>query len=278
MLAMIKTYFFASIATFLLFAFNSQGNISKGEALAVINIFEQELKTPVRELFGTNFEIEFSADFELPNHPIAASADRSGNEWSISILAASRTHPDMTIDSFIILLCHELGHHFAGAPFKQDSEGNKRWASTEGQADYYATSVCAKRIFTLLPAPFLDSFSYPKDIKMKCQENTNGRKEAQICARAIIASQALIRGLSNRPHIWNSTDPSVASQTVGITPQPQTGQYQYPSDQCRMETLVKGALCQQLEHPSNQELLGTLGSKAFCQNGPFKRPACWYFK
>lgn len=275
---MIKAYFFTSIAIFLLLCSNSQGNISKREALAVIHIFEQELNSPVQSLFKANFKIELSAEFQLPGHPVAASADRFGNDWSISLLSNSLTHPQMTIDAFVLLICHELGHHFGGAPWKHDAEGNRRWASTEGQADYYATAVCAKRIFTLLPAPFLDSFSYPKVIKIKCREKTEGRQEAHLCARSIIASVAFIQTLSNKHLSWDSLDPSIVPKTLGTTPHPLTGQYQYPSDQCRLETLVKGALCQQLTAPNTEQLLGRSGSWAFCQEGPFARPSCWYLK
>lgn len=41
------------------------------------------------------------------------------------------------------MLCHELGHHLGGAPFKPDIS----WMSTEGQADYFSGSTCLKKIW-----------------------------------------------------------------------------------------------------------------------------------
>jgi Zn-dependent protease with chaperone function len=45
--------------------------------------------------------------------------------------------PLVTKDGFSAVICHEIGHHIAGAPRKGFS-----WASNEGQADYFATTKC----------------------------------------------------------------------------------------------------------------------------------------
>ena len=48
----------------------------------------------------------------------------------------------MTPDTFRLVLCHELGHILGGAPKK----GPNHLASVEGQADYYSTAKCMRRV------------------------------------------------------------------------------------------------------------------------------------
>ena len=47
------------------------------------------------------------------------------------------------------MICHEVGHHLGGAPFmpKYYEDYYLFRGSSEGQADYYATSNCLKKWF-----------------------------------------------------------------------------------------------------------------------------------
>ena len=49
--------------------------------------------------------------------------------------------PEMTEDAFMIIVCHEIGHHLAGMPQYDE------WAAIEGQADFFATHACAKNMW-----------------------------------------------------------------------------------------------------------------------------------
>ncbi len=55
--------------------------------------------------------------------------------------------PGSTVDSFALILCHEVGHLYGGEPF---SDEHNRMA-VEGQADYWATSECWEKIIHELP-------------------------------------------------------------------------------------------------------------------------------
>ncbi len=255
------------------FRFDCFASISKEDSLKIISLFEKELISPVQNKFNAHFKIFFNTDVVLQRPLVAASADRSENDWNISILGASSLHPKMTNDAFVILLCHELGHHFGGAPRKIETDGKIRWSSVEGQADYYATAICAKRIFELMPASFFDSFTYPREIKKKCEENSRSRKAMLLCARSIIASEAFIQAVTERNLDWWSTDSRIPQSTIGVYPV--SNNYEYPSDECRMNTLVLGSLCQEVISPNNDDLLGLTKNKIFC-SGQFSRPSCWY--
>lgn len=56
------------------------------------------------------------------------------------ILGGTTRAKGMTKDAYAAAVCHELGHVIGGAPF-QTIKGSE-WSSSEGQADYFAASVC----------------------------------------------------------------------------------------------------------------------------------------
>lgn len=76
---------------------------------------------------------------------VNASASRAGGLWLLHMYGGLARHPAMTQDGFALVACHEMGHHVGGAP-----KGGwlMRWASKEGQSDYYANLKCLRRVFT----------------------------------------------------------------------------------------------------------------------------------
>lgn len=72
-----------------------------------------------------------------------AYAHREGNEWHITMLGGLARLPGMNQMAFAIVACHELGHHLGRFP---KYGRNSDWAATEGQADYFATLKCMKRM------------------------------------------------------------------------------------------------------------------------------------
>ncbi len=62
----------------------------------------------------------------------------------------------LNLDQFLFIYCHELGHFVGGAPYKKNH--GSEWASTEGQADYWATSVCLRKALKV------DSLEYLKKV------------------------------------------------------------------------------------------------------------------
>jgi hypothetical protein len=260
----VKTYFLP-VLPFLTFLFiisspNAWSAIEVSEARNVLAIFEQEVISRVAETFHAQFEFQYQTNMIFPQPYVAASANRSGMEWNVAIWGASTLHPKLTRDGFVILVCHELGHHFGGAPFKKEDDGSMRWSSAEGQADFYATSVCAKRMFGLLPAGFFESFSYPDDIKSTCSQQFKDRDAIQFCIRSILGSKSF-------------TDSHQVARTVGIVPDAHDGHYGYPSNECRMQTLRTGALCAKLMDVRTDDLLGTSRRDRYCAG---VRPSCWY--
>jgi hypothetical protein len=268
------------LALFLLFGLlpqkGARAAIDATEARNVLAVFEKEIVPAVSEIFKTQFTIQCQLDMEFPQPLVTAASDRSGTDWRVTIWGASILHPRLTRDGFALLICHELGHHFGGAPWKKESDGSVRWSSAEGQADYYATAVCAKRIFDLLPAPFFDSFSYPQEVKKKCAEQGLDRSGVNLCARTILAAKSFIDASYETELSWMATDAGRVPRTIGVETDPRDGHYEYPSSECRMQTLRNGALCYQISDPRTGDLLGISQRERYCATGPAARPTCWY--
>jgi hypothetical protein len=64
------------------------------------------------------------------------------------ILGGTTRAKGMTKDAYAAAVCHELGHVLGGAPY-QTIKGSE-WASSEGQADFFAASVCLPEYFKKL--------------------------------------------------------------------------------------------------------------------------------
>lgn len=72
---------------------------------------------------------------------INANTTENGNTWSINAFGGFARYPNMTPSGYLLVMCHELGHHLGKAPRYNN---NTEWAATEGESDYWATLKCMK--------------------------------------------------------------------------------------------------------------------------------------
>ena len=75
-----------------------------------------------------------------------AFAKQGASTWEVHMYGGLARHQAVTADGFALVVCHELGHHLGGAPQKVDWFGRLRWASNEGQADYWGTAKCFRKL------------------------------------------------------------------------------------------------------------------------------------
>lgn len=174
-------------------------------------------------------------------------------------------HPLMTKDGFLLLVCHELGHHLGGAPkILRGNSGLRSWSSAEGQADYFATSKCLPHFFQ----SGVDNKNYDYDsdatnLKIalsKCRDNT--------CARIVLSGLAVSRVFAS---LVNGTpEPSLLlkdSTKVAKT------YYNHPAPQCRLDTYLSGANCDfgiDIPFDANDPKVGA------CIKDIGSRPSCWF--
>lgn len=215
---------------------------------------------------------ELKAEVLWDSTELNAYAEKNKTNWSIIFHGALYRDQRITDDGFVMTICHELGHLLGGAPFLIGKE-----TSAEGQADFWTSSVCAKKYFTEFPEEIPQSNHF---VREQCSAKYDNPSDQKICYRTTMAGQSLaaflgfqFNGKIPRPH---TPDKHVVDITNQVHPDPQ----------CRLDTFLAGALCE-LEDTSltfEQKILGDKLTTDFKCNEVIegqllsveKRPACWF--
>jgi hypothetical protein len=176
-------------------------------------------------------------------------------------------HDAITKDGFALVACHEVGHHIGGVPRYSDPQG--RWASVEGQSDYFATTKCLRKLFMNDDnSTIVRGMNIPQDVEQKCTSQFNAQNDQDICKRISMAGMSgasLFAG--GNPPKFTTPDPSKVQTTYESHPQPQ----------CRLDTYYEGAKCgveEDIEIGQNDPNVGTCNRKNNDTEG--LRPLCWY--
>lgn len=200
---------------------------------------------------------------------VNAYAEQSGKEWKISMFGGLARHATITADGLALVVCHEIGHHIAGAPVYSWKAG---WASTEGQSDYFATTKCLRQVWANENnEAIIASMEVPARVKELCGKENVWNRDYAICVRGAMAGDSVARLFAalrkQEPSKFETPDPKVAKVT----------QESHPATQCRLDTYFQGALCgadEREEFSRTTEVTGschlTLGHKVGM------RPVCWH--
>lgn len=197
------------------------------------------------------------------NDQVNAYANRSGDTWQIHMFGGMARHPQITNDGFALIACHELGHHLGGAP-----RYNGRWASNEGQSDYWATLKCAHKIWGRdNNGSLMNRVRVPASVRRGCAESFPNSEASALCARSAMAAYALGAVLASmtgggRPD-FDTPDTSRVNRTDDG----------HPEAQCRLDTYYAGALCK--ANP-NVDVSASDPDHGTCSQGRGARPQCWY--
>lgn len=234
----------------------------------------------MKKLYGPIFEKDYGATLNIiadwKDETVNAYAQQSGKNWQVNMFGGLARHAETTLDGFRAVICHEIGHHVAGAPKKGWS-----WAANEGQSDYFATTKCLRKFYVqdlqrnetiALYKKSKNSFNDEENFaKQKCQEVYKSTLDRAACFRSSLAGKSLARLLGslggNAEVVFTIPDPSVVTKT----------NHNHPKAQCRMDTYFQGALCvndaDELSDPTDVR-------KGYCTAiDKFEvglRPACWY--
>lgn len=257
-------------------------NVSESEFRQVVSRVQQAYSSVVSAHGG---RLSISGDWNN-NTPNAAATQMFGN-WQVKITGGLARRPELTADGLTLIVCHELGHHLAGFAFApSDLPFLDVWAASEGQSDYFATQVCARKLWAsevAVNAGFRASL--PEGDRQRCNAVWTLETEQDLCYRTLAAVTSMTNTMAavlNRPAPdFGTPDPSAVTATNTA----------HPAVQCRMDTALQGALC---SAPFNEQLIP--GKKV--SGGPFSldaeresavnsctayskhtiglRPACWY--
>jgi hypothetical protein len=117
------------------------GNVTKADFSQTLRSFKRVFAS-YSEREGR--ELEFFSDW---NEDWAQAFARRWETDQVIVYGGIARINGSTVDSFALILCHELGHLYAGEPF---SDSHNRMA-VEGQADWWATMECWEKIIPELP-------------------------------------------------------------------------------------------------------------------------------
>jgi len=242
----------------------TEGNLTETDFNEVLDVVEQYYTSVVSNK-GATLEVRRL----WQDGTVNASAMQYGSTWIINMYGGLARHPTITRDGFMLVACHEMGHHLGGAP----KAGMWGWASNEGQADYYSSLKCLRFLlkdqdnFEWVETHTVDPFAM-----QRCQELYNTQEEENLCARISMAGKSVsflfqaLREEETAPE-FNTPDPKVVNRTNN----------NHPQTQCRLDTYFGGSLC---VHDVNSDLDDSDPTQGTCSrahnNVDGVRPLCWY--
>lgn len=237
--------------------------IPRSQFMDVLNRIAIEFRSEVAAKGG-----RLSVRHRWSDGTVNAFAERDGDVWYITMYGGMARHPAMTYDGFMSVACHEMGHHLGGAPLFTGSP----WASVEGEADYFATLKCLRRMFlrddneAVLRGRSLDRWAVSR-----CEAEHGGKQDQLICIRSAMAALdlgAVMADLENgnRPKLKTPDGHEVTTTFED-----------HPRAQCRLDTNFQGALCRApFSQPlSNRDYrVGSCADARTYARG--LRPRCWF--
>lgn len=198
---------------------------------------------------------------------VNAYAQRLGDVYKVSMFGGLARHEAVTQDGFALVVCHELGHHLGGAPKK-----GARWASNEGQADYYGNLKCLRRVFSSGTGMFTRAAANDEVAQKACSQSFSSASERALCLRESMAGVSLgtllnILGGGTTPPQFDTPDTSVVEATDD----------NHPAAQCRLDTYFQAALCARPWTETMSDTDPNVGSCTRSQGFSVGlRPQCWY--
>lgn len=185
-----------------------------------------DLYTDMVKELGGNLKVTMLWDSNENN----AYASKFQSNWEVIFHGGLFKDRRVTEDGFALTVCHELGHLLGGAPFKLGQE-----TSAEGQADYWATSVCIKKYFETYPkAVTINDGPAKKSCDAKFASNLT---DLNTCYRATQA------GLSLATFLGNASEGKTPSFNNPDRSAPPITNQMHPLSQCRLDTYLAGSTC-----------------------------------
>ncbi|MBL7542503.1 MAG: M48 family metalloprotease [Bdellovibrionaceae bacterium] len=245
----------------------------------------ENIYDPIIQQLGGRLTIQATWGNATPN----AYAKKTFKNWQVVITGGLARQPAMTKDGIVLVACHEIGHLVAGFPFVNTGLAallGMDWVSTEGESDYYATRVCARKIWgkdTIQNEMFRSYAS--AYVKSECDKIWATEAEQNLCYRITTASESLGTVLAN---LAKTPKPSLHTPSTKIVA---TTFLRHPEAQCRLDTYFQGAICTTgwNDHviPGRKQPGGKTGiaaekqaAMASCtKTSGFSvglRPTCWY--
>lgn len=232
---------------------------------------------PLYEPVAGSLSLELRVEFRLESPLVVASADRTESEYLVIIHGGLLRSPRLSADGFRFVLCHELGHLFAGAPRRNvppewdgpRADDGLSFLSAEGESDYYANAVCFRRLVENHSLQdhqkALEEGSPPQSLVQQCNQVWGAESSnSMICQRAALGGLNMLLLVKDFDISFDRKSDEEADETIRDF---------YPSRQCRLDTALAGALCR-----SDMSLVLDFydAGRDTCSNQEGLRPRCWF--
>ncbi|MBA2405396.1 MAG: M48 family metalloprotease [Bdellovibrionales bacterium] len=245
-------------------------------SLSANDMTEKEFKDSIKSFehfFAPSIDRDHNAELILfgswSSNTVNAYAEQSDKKIMVTIYGGLARHKAITKDGFTAVLCHELGHHFGGYPKKSTN----KWSSAEGQADYYASMKCLRRLWEKENNQLaLGDQVIPAALKNECAQTYSDEKNQILCQRMGLAGRSVSLMIQDLDH--DSIEPKFE------TPDPlvvRAMNYLHPYAQCRLDTFFQGAICpvaESVEFEDDDQTKGACHVKLGDTRG--LRPKCWF--
>lgn len=261
---------------------------------AFASFFPQDLTVPEKDLklddkvptryleIVSELKAEFDADVEaqggkliidyaMESSKLNAYASRKKDDWHITFQGGFIRSKLVDEHIFLAILCHELGHHIGGAPYKYPGHPRNFWVVAEGQSDYFATNICLKRMLENKDNKSFVKQNRISDYAIKaCTPNFADESQYYLCLRSVFITEKVglllhrfsrtSRGYRSKPPKLQTPDQKIVTRT----------QIKHPEKQCRLDTYFQGSICNEsyIGNNTNCPDIWDIFSGA--------RPRCWY--
>jgi hypothetical protein len=205
-------------------------------------------------------------DRKWPDSTVDAYATRDDDNNPVIVMNGGLArHPRMTKDGFLLLVCHELGHHLGGAPkILRGNSGLRSWSSAEGQADYYAVTKCLPLLFQAGN----ENKTIDNNIDTEKLGITFSNCSDDICGRIVLSGLTVSQVIASL--VKGMPEPSLLLQD---STKVERTNYNHPNPQCRLDTFSSGANCDSgIEIPFDP----TDPRIGACIKDKGARPICWF--
>lgn len=202
---------------------------------------------------------------------VNAYASQRFRRMYITMFGGLARHPAVTADGFTLVACHEMAHHLGGQPRMTSRLG--RWASVEGQADYWASLKCMRKFMEEDDnVALMANVDVPAFAVEKCEASFSNAEEVAICKRntmAGISLASLLQELSGtrEPIALDTPDQTIVEETREL----------HPEAQCRLDSYFAGSLCDIDAYTDTDPNDVTVGVCTRLEGYTIEaRPLCWY--
>ena len=222
------------------------GNVSQTSFESICDRVEAVYR-PIFEKHGMTLTI--FRDWQ--DSTVNAYASIQGRNASVNMFGGLARRPEITDAGFALVVCHEIGHHLAGYPFVPGVP-----LSAEGQADYFGTAACARKIIDWFDA-------LTPEVKRDAGYICDGAfpNGSDNCLNISMAAQSTANLLAK---LAGDKEPSIVwkdESKVRVT------NTKHPRAQCRLDTFMSGNMCSK---SWNDDVIPRANAD-LC-----RRPRCWF--